>query len=86
MKNFTLMIGLLFVMNAQADIEYSADQDSRPSTEEISSNRACFEEVARLGCGDPGEDSSHFQTCLKESSPKLTAKCKTMMKELYGIQ
>ena len=86
MKKILFAICLLFVMNVSADIEYSADQDSKPTTQEVSRNRACFEEVAKEGCGDPGEDIKHFKSCLSTVSTTLSSDCRKMMTELYGTK
>ena len=86
MKNILRVIALLFVIDAYADIEYSATEESRVSTQEISSSRACWEEVSTQGCGDPAEDPKHFRACLKNIHPKLSLNCKKMMANLYGVK
>ncbi len=86
MKNILLVIALLFVIDAHADIEYSSTEESKVTIQEITSNRACWEEVSTLGCGAPGEDPIHFRACLKNVHPTLSSNCKKMMTSLYGIK
>lgn len=86
MKLLITVLSLLLSLSVYADIEYSPGDDSVPTTEEISKNRACFEEVASHGCGDPGEDPNHFKSCLKNIHSGLTSHCKTMMSDLYDTK
>lgn len=86
MKNTLAIIGLLFVMNAKADIEYSADQDAKASPQEVSKNRACFQELSAQGCGDPGDDHQQFRSCLNNVHSTLTTECQKMMSNLYGTK
>lgn len=74
------------MMNARADIEYSPTEVSKASAGEIAMSRACFEELKVQGCGDPGEETDHFRTCLKDVYQSLTGSCQRMMSELYGKQ
>lgn len=84
MKKIFFVTCLLLVMNAYADIEYSAAEESQTTTEEVLQSRYCFKEVELQGCGDPGEDPGHFRSCLKNIKSKLTKGCNKMMTELYG--
>lgn len=84
MKNTLAIIALLFVMNAKADIEYSTDQNAKATPQEVSKNRACFQELAAQGCGDPGDDHQQFRSCLNNVHSTLTADCQKMMSNLYG--
>lgn len=86
MKKLFVVMSLVMSFGAYADIEYSADQDSKPTIIEINKNRACFEEVAKLGCGDPGEDPKHFKSCLKDIHSSLSTSCKKMMSDLYSVK
>lgn len=86
MKNILLVTGLLFVMHASADIEYSSAEPSKATAQEINKSRSCFQELMVQGCGDPGEDPQHFRSCLKNVHPSLTADCRAMMTELYGVK
>lgn len=86
MKQIFLALGLIFVLNANATIEYSAAEDSKPTPQEVSRNRACFEELASQGCGDPGEDPKHFRSCLNNVHSTLSVSCRKMMSELYGTK
>ena len=56
---------------------------SKTSSEEISANRACFQELEAQGCRTPDEDPKHFRACLKNSLPALTSNCKKMVSDLY---
>ncbi len=84
MKNLLLTFGLLFVLNAQADIEHSANEEGKATPEEIGQSRSCFLELEVQGCGDPGDDQQQFRSCLKNVHSSLSENCKKMMKELYG--
>lgn len=84
MKYFLPAIALSFMISARASIEYVESEQSHATPEEIQQSRACFKEVARNGCGDPGEDPRHFRLCLKNTKETLTKDCKKMMTELYG--
>lgn len=75
---------MLFIVNAQADIEYVETEESKATSMEIAQNRACFGELANQGCGDPGEDIKRFRSCLHDSFAQLTANCQKMMSHLYG--
>lgn len=86
MKKLLVVLCLVMSVSAFANIEYSADQDSALSSAEIAQNRACFEEVAKLGCGDPGEDPQHFKSCLRNIHSSLPTNCKKMMTNLYGAK
>ena len=84
MKNTLAIIGLLLVMNANADIEYSEDQNAKATPQEVSKNRACFQELSAQGCGDPGDDHQQFRSCLNNVHSTLTTDCQKMMSNLYG--
>ena len=84
MKNMLLTMGLLFVINAHADIEYTPEEQSNVSQAEVTKNRACFQELNVQGCGDPGEDPIHFRSCMKNVKDTLSASCRSKMTELYG--
>jgi hypothetical protein len=84
MKNYFLAFTFLFVINANASIEFSPEQAAQPTEAELTKSRSCWEELNTLGCGDPGDDPQHFRSCLKDVTGSLTPSCKSMMKELYG--
>lgn len=86
MKLFLIPVFALFIFNAKADIEHVVGDDDQPTPLEITKNRACFEEVAKQGCGDPGEDQKHFRTCLHDAFPILTDDCRKMMSGLYSTK
>lgn len=86
MRTTLLALGLIFTINAHANIEYSPAEVSKATPQEIAQNRACFEELKVQGCGDPGEDVQHFKSCLKNVHSTLSANCQKMMTELYGQQ
>jgi hypothetical protein len=84
MRNVIIATGMIFVMNVKADIEYSADNQSKATFQEIDKNRSCFQELKLQGCGDPGDDLQQFRSCLNNVYSSLNTDCKKMMSELYG--
>lgn len=84
MKHILLTMGLLFVINVHADIEYTPEEQSNVTQAEVAKSRACFHELTVQGCGDPGEDPKHFRTCMKNVKSTLTVDCRNKMTELYG--
>lgn len=85
MKNSIIVMCFLLTTSSFASIEHDS-KGSKATAEEISRNRACFQELATQGCGDPGEDPAHFRACLKHVFPALSGNCKTMMTNLYGTK
>lgn len=83
MKKIVLAICVLITANAFATIEYSANESKPVSSQEIQKNRSCFEELAKQGCADPGEDIKAFRSCLSSAFPSLTPECQSMMSKLY---
>lgn len=86
MKQTFIAFGLILAVNAFADIEFSPGEQVRATPQEIAKSRSCFEELNVQGCGDPGEDIHHFRSCLKNVHSTLTADCKKMMTDLYGVK
>jgi hypothetical protein len=86
MKNIFLAASFLLTMNAFASIEFEPTQaaSSKASDREISRSRACFQELSAQGCGDPGEDPTHFRSCMRNVKSTLTSECKALMNDLYG--
>jgi hypothetical protein len=84
MKSISIALFMLFIANAHADIEATAGDAAQVSSQEITKNRACFSELSKQGCGDPGEDIKKFRTCLHDSFAQLSENCQTMMTNLYG--
>ena len=82
MKNALLVLGLCFVLHAQASIDAS-DRD-RASESEVSNSRACFQELEQEGCGDPGVDPQHFRSCMSAAYVRLSKDCQELMTTLYG--
>lgn len=74
---------MLSILNADASIEHVEGDDIGPTEQEISRNRACFEELAKAGCEDPGENLKGFRSCLHESFSLLSDDCRKMMSNLY---
>ncbi len=83
MKKIILITGLLLSFASMADIAYEGET-SNPTPEEISRNRACFEDLARQGCGDAGEDPAHFRACMSNVYTSLAQDCQALMTKLYG--
>ncbi len=84
MKNFFLLIGMIYLIDAQASIEYMPNELSKATVAEVERNRSCFRELAVQGCGDPAEDPQHFRSCLNHVHSTLGENCKKMMSDLYG--
>lgn len=84
MKNFILLASLLLTLNVFADIEHTDNAPARPSEEEIARNRACFQDLATQGCGDPGEDPQQFRSCMSNVYSTLDKHCQDLMSTLYG--
>jgi hypothetical protein len=83
MKNALITLGLLMSLNSFANIEHVDDELTRPAQVEIESNRACFRELETQGCGDPGDDVSHFRSCMNNVFVDLSKNCQRLMKDLY---
>lgn len=83
MKTLFTMMFMLFIAQANASIEYVEGEDSAPTQQEINKNRACFDELSKAGCGDPGENIKEFRVCLHDAFPSLSDDCKKMMSNLY---
>lgn len=87
MKTILIALSLLVVMNAKADIEYSADDVKGKATPaEISKNQSCFRELEDEGCGNPGENVKEFRSCMNNAFSKLSDDCQKMMSNLYGTK
>lgn len=85
MKTILIALGLLMVMNANADIEYSAeDVKGKATPAEVTRNHSCFQELEAEGCGNPGDDVKQFRSCMNNSYSRLSDDCKKMMSNLYG--
>lgn len=82
MKVIFMMCLIFSFSMAFATTEHEVANNS-PSTQEISKNRACFEEVAQNGCGDPGDDIKQFRSCLNNVFSSLNPDCQKMMSKLY---
>ena len=76
----------MMMLNAHASIEASSTPSSQPSKDEISKNRACFEELSVQGCGDPGDDTEQFRSCMSNVHETLDPHCKQLMQSLYGTK
>jgi hypothetical protein len=83
MKKIFVTFCVLVVVNSYAHTEHIEAAHSAPTSQEIGHNRACFEDLAKLGCGDPGEDIKHFRSCLHETFSFLTGGCQKLMTDLY---
>jgi hypothetical protein len=84
MKIALIAMCILVSMNTKADIEFSTTDSGKATPQEISKNRACFEELKSEGCGGPGDDANHFRACLNNVHATLNEYCKKMMSDLYG--
>ncbi len=83
MRSILICSFMFYLANANANIEHTPEENSKPSTAEISRNRACFDELAKNGCGDPGENIREFRKCLYDVFPKLTQSCQKLTSDLY---
>lgn len=87
MKTILIALSLLLVMNAKADIEYSADDAKGKATPaEITRNQSCFRELEDNGCGNPGENIKSFRSCMRNVYSGLSDDCQKMMSNLYGTK
>jgi hypothetical protein len=85
MKKFLIPMMMFWMLSASAHIEFEGDGPA-PTNQEIAKSRACFEELSKNGCGDPGEDLNHFRSCLHNVFPSLTKDCQKMMSHLYSAR
>ena len=83
MKSVLTMMFLLFMANVSGSIEYVEGEDAAPTEQELGRNHACFEELSKAGCGEPGENLKEFRACLHEAFPTLNEDCRKMMSHLY---
>lgn len=83
MKNFIILAVMFLGFNAFATIEHDASDLFDVTAEEIQNNRSCFAELESNGCGDPGEETKHFRSCMSHVYPKLTPECQKLMTKLY---
>ena len=83
MKNLIVFGLMIFAFNGLANIEYSPEAVSKPSQTEIDSNRACFQDLEELGCGDSGEDVENFRSCMNNVYSSLDKSCQKLMNDLY---
>lgn len=83
---FIFALSLVVMMNANATVESTGTKSIQPSETEIQKNRACFQYLEVLGCGDAGEDPDHFRSCLGNVHPTLDDHCQRLMLELYGTK
>ena len=83
MKSILGLAMLFMVFNATASIEHVASEQSQATPQEIAKSRACFEELAKQGCKDPGENLKSFRTCMHDSYSQLSESCQKMMTYLY---
>lgn len=74
---------MVTVVNAQASIEFEGNT-AEPTPQELSNNRACFEELEKNGCGDPGEDVKQFRSCMHNVYSTLGKSCQKLMTDLYS--
>lgn len=84
MKGIFIALFMIFLTSAHASIEYVESEQSHPDPQEVARSRACFEELTKQGCGDPGENLKEFRSCMHDAFTQLSGNCQAMMKELYG--
>lgn len=84
MKILFLTTLMIFSVSASAGLSYSNGMEGIPDEARLSSARACFEELAVLGCGHPKDDLKHFKSCLENNSESLTPSCQQFSQRLYG--
>lgn len=84
MRKILSVVVLILSLNCFADIDNINDLKApQPTAAELSANRACFSDLDRMGCGDPGDDIEHFRSCMNNIYPDLKPECKTLMNDLY---
>lgn len=74
---------MLLFTEARGSVEHVEGDDHSPSETELAENRACFRELAKNGCDDPGENPREFRSCMHDVYPKLSESCQKLMSELY---
>lgn len=84
MKKLFFVAFLTTTINAYADITHTSQEPPKATAQEISRNRACFEELKVQGCGDPGDDFKQFRSCMSNVYDSLSESCQKMMSDLYG--
>lgn len=83
MKTVILIIGMVIALDSFGTIEHTENKGAKPSASEVQSNRYCFQELLRLGCGDPGDDIQHFRACMNNVFSDLPKNCQKLMLDLY---
>lgn len=83
MKTIILVIGMVIALDSFGTIEHSENAGAKPSETEVQSNRSCFKELERQGCGDPGDDIQHFRSCMNNVFSSLPKSCQKLMIDLY---
>lgn len=73
---------MIFMTVAYASIEDDGN-DGQPTAEELEKNHACFDELKKNGCGDPGTNLKEFRVCMHDVYEKLGSDCQKMMTRLY---
>ena len=84
MKNFILVMLMVSGLNALASMDASEVETTQPTQQEISRNRACFQELRDNGCGEPTDDPQNYRICINNAFDSLSSDCKAMMSRLYG--
>lgn len=82
MKALLITVFMICIFEAHANIEFDGKMEI-PTEAELAKNRGCFEELAKSGCGDPGDDMKQFRICLHDAYPTLSDDCRQMMTRLY---
>jgi hypothetical protein len=83
MKKLFSALLIVSALSVHGHIEFEGEP-APPTREEIGRNRACFEDLSRQGCGDPGDDVQQFRSCLHTVFPSLSAHCQKLMSNLYA--
>lgn len=83
MKKLLVMFGMVLMVNANAQTT-QVKKYVHPTESEITTNRACFQDLEVQGCRPQEEDPEQFRECLANAVDSLEESCKSMVLKLYG--
>ena len=83
MKTIILLTSLLLSSAVSANQDHESGMEAMPDDTRLQITRACFDQLARLGCGHPNEDREHFVNCARDQITDLDSDCQGLVKKLY---
>lgn len=84
MKNFILLVALIFSYNALASMSHKSGIGAAPTVEKKEIAHACFSEALVSGCHSPREDRHNFRICVRDKMDSFSSECQTFISRLYG--